>query len=76
MIFCQWIYDTRDQCFDDGVTVEKLLSLNTDGNSLEIVMGDQIQYYIYLLVVSYNKRNVGYLDYHLFAATSSNLKIL
>ena len=39
--FCQWIYDTRDRCFDDGVTVEKWLSLNTDGNSLEIGMGDQ-----------------------------------
>ena len=28
--FCQWIYDARDRCYDDGVTVEKLLSLNTD----------------------------------------------
>ena len=26
--FCQWIYDTRDRCCDDGITVEKLLSLN------------------------------------------------
>ena len=73
--FCQRIYDTRDLCFDDGITVEKLLSLNTDGNSLQIVMGDQIDS-ILLLVVNGNKRNVGYLDYHLFAATTSNLKIL
>ena len=29
--FCQGIYDTRDRCFDDGVTVEKLLSLSTAG---------------------------------------------
>ena len=42
------MYDTRDRCFDDGVTVEKLLSLNTDGNSLQIVMGDQIDSILYL----------------------------
>ena len=46
--FCQWIYDTRDRCFDDGITVEKLLSLNTDVNSLQIVMGDQIDSILYL----------------------------
>ena len=26
----QWIYDARDRCYDDGVTFEKLLSLNSD----------------------------------------------
>ena len=46
--FCQWIYDTRDRCFDDDITVEKLLSLNTDVNSLQIVMGDQIDSILYL----------------------------
>ena len=46
--FCQWIYDTRYRCFDDGVTVEKLLSLNSDGYSLQIVMGDQIDSIPYL----------------------------
>ena len=76
--FCQWIYDTRDQCFDDGVTVEMLLSLNTDGNSLEIMMGDQLDSILYyLLVVNGNKITIGYLDNHLFAAaTTTNLKIL
>ena len=43
--FCQWIYDTRYLCFDDGVTVD---SLNSDGNSLQIVMGDQIDSIPYL----------------------------
>ena len=43
--FYQWIYDTRYRCFDDGVTVD---SLNSDGNSLQIVMGDQIDSIPYL----------------------------
>ena len=35
--FCQWIYDARDRCFDGGVTMEKLLSSQAHGNSIEIV---------------------------------------
>ena len=38
--FCQWIYDSRDQCFD-GVTMEKLLSLKAHVYSIEIVDADQ-----------------------------------
>ena len=35
--FFQWLYDTRDRCFDGGVTMEKLLSSQAHGNSIEIV---------------------------------------
>jgi hypothetical protein len=44
--FCQWIYDSRDRCFD-GVTMEKLLSLQAHGNSIEIVDADQTDSILY-----------------------------
>ena len=37
-LLCQWIYDARDHCYDAGVLVERLLSMNTD--EVEIVMVD------------------------------------
>ena len=36
----QWNYDARDHCYDAGVSVEGLLSMNTD--EVKIVMDHHI----------------------------------
>ena len=35
---CQWIYDARDHCYDAGVSVERLLSMNTD----EVIESEEV----------------------------------
>ena len=45
---CQWIYDARDHCYDAGVSVERLFSMNTD--EVEIVMDHHIDSILYLPV--------------------------
>ena len=52
MIFVSGFMMPETECYDDGVTVEILLSLNTDEpfKSLEVVMDDEIDSIIYLPV--------------------------